>query len=156
MHPRGSISEVDESVPEGQAILSAGYGDEYVLLRREHSFLLDGAAKLPLKDENEALAAEGGVVMSHLNFGLCPAPFAFHESSPVEPQSWPRPRRAGKSLPTGDDVADLNLIVRFEHLLLGDKLVTANDHDRARHEIERLQNLTDALASGELETLAGR
>jgi hypothetical protein len=156
MHACGSIAEIDERIPERQTVLASGDRNEHVLLRREHPFLLDAACQLPLEEEEETLTAERGVVMPHLNFRLRAAPFAFHDLLPVVPQSWPLPGCAGKRLSTRDDVADLDLVIRFEHLLFGDELVTANHHDRTGNQIERFENFTDTLSPRDLNPFACR
>src|SRR5581483_7148948 len=82
VEPGRVVAEIGEHVPEREAVLPAGDGDEEPVALLEHPLVRDRALDLTGEEEEEARAAEAGVVRPQLDFGLRPAARAPHAAPP--------------------------------------------------------------------------
>src|SRR5690606_21636426 len=80
----GPVAQVEQHLPEDQAVLAAGNSHQDAVVGAEHAELLDGPPDLPLEELDEVLAAEGGVVAAQVDDGLAPALDAPHRPDPPE------------------------------------------------------------------------
>ena len=82
VEPLGVVAELDQGVPEGEAVFPAGDRDEDALVLLEHVLALDRPLHAALEEEDEARLAEGGVVTPQLDDRLLPAALALHAIPP--------------------------------------------------------------------------
>jgi hypothetical protein len=73
VQPVDLVAEVEQHVPEGEAVLAARDGDEHAVVGREHVELVDGPLDLLGAITGEALRAERGVVPAQFDHRRLPA-----------------------------------------------------------------------------------
>src|SRR6185369_493671 len=78
----GVVAEIDERIPESQAVLPARDRDQHSLLVREHVFTGHGSLDVALKEEDEAGLTKSGVVTPQLHHCLFGAALALHKAPP--------------------------------------------------------------------------
>src|SRR5207244_2788978 len=79
---RRVVAEVDEHVPQREAVLAPRDRDQDALAEHEHVLRGDRSLHLTAEVEEVAGPAEGRVVRPELDLGAFAAPFAFHAAPP--------------------------------------------------------------------------
>src|SRR5690606_12316466 len=82
VQPLGPVAQLDEQVPQGEAVLAARHRHEDAVVGSEHAVLGDRLGDLVTAEPQEVLAAEVGVVAAQVDDGLAPADGALHEAPP--------------------------------------------------------------------------
>ena len=82
-------------------------------------------------------------MLAKIDLDLGSTPRAFHVGCSADAQG--ASSCAGVSGSPGNDGADLDDIVGFEHLVLGNELVAADDHCRARQDAELAQDFAGTM-----------
>src|SRR5262249_34898026 len=82
VEPGRVVAEVDEDVPEREAVFASRDGDQQPLLFAEHPLAGDGTLDLAAEDEQEARPAEGRVVRTELHLRGRATARALHDPPP--------------------------------------------------------------------------
>src|SRR4029453_13045559 len=79
---RGAIAQIEQDVPQCQAVLAAGDRDQHALLGRAHALCRDRPLDLPAEKDEVTRPAKAGVVRPQVDLGLRATAGARHVPPP--------------------------------------------------------------------------
>src|SRR5262249_49663064 len=82
VQPGRAVAELDEDVPQREAVLSPGDGDEHAVVEGAHVLACDGAFHVAPEEAEVARTAEARVVRAQVHFRLRAASRALHAAPP--------------------------------------------------------------------------